>query len=140
MEVAAGKLYEIQDHDDLAIFSGQILAFRRWMAERGQRDRPLVISEYGILMPTDYGFDGARVSAFMYATFDFFLTATDDEVGYPQDGNHLVQWWAWYSLADTVYPTGNLFDPDSGTVLPLGLAYAWYAGPLDGGSLEGDAQ
>ena len=122
----SGVLYDIEDHDDLAAFQSQILAFRRWMAERGQRGRPLVVSEYGLLMPADYGFDEARVKAFLYATFDFFLDARDPEVGYPGDDNRLVQWWAWYSLADTVYPTGNLADPTTKAILPLGLAFAQY--------------
>jgi len=89
-ETASGVLYEIEDHDDLRIFQDQILAFRRWMAERGQRDRPLAVSEYGILMPADYGFGFERVQAFMYATFDYMLSASDDEVGCPADGNRLV--------------------------------------------------
>ncbi|HID61966.1 MAG TPA: hypothetical protein EYP49_04405 [Anaerolineae bacterium] len=132
LDATAGVLYEIEDHDDLEAFQSQILAFRRWMAERGQRDRPLVVSEYGIVMPPDYGFDQARVQAFLHATFDYFLTATDDALGYPQDGNRLVQWWAWYSLADTVYPTGNLFDPETKTVTPLGAAFARYVPPEGG--------
>ena len=131
MDASVGVLYEIKDHDDLEAFESQVLNFRRWMAERGQRDRPLVISEYGILMPPDYGFDEARVQAFMYATFDFFLTATDEKVGYPQDDNRLVQWWAWYSLADTVYPTGNLFNPETKAIMPLGAAFAHYVPPED---------
>jgi hypothetical protein len=129
MDGAVGTLYEVRDHDDLEAFKNQIVTFRRWMAERGQRDRPLVVSEYGILMPPDYGFDEARVQAFMYATFDHFLTATDEKVGYPRDGNRLVQWWAWYSLADTIYPTGNLFDVETRAATPLGSAFARYAPP-----------
>jgi hypothetical protein len=128
-EADAGELYEIDDHDDVAIFRRQIRTFRQWMADHGQRERPLVVSEYGILMPSDYGFDEARVQTFMYATMDAMLTATDERTGCPQDGNRLVQWWAWYSLADTTYPTGNLFDPQSKALLPAGLAYAQYEGP-----------
>lgn len=126
MDANAGELYEIDDHDDLEIFRQQILAFRRWMAEHGQRERPLVVSEYGIVMPADYGFDQQRVQEFMHATFDYFLTATDEEVGYPADDNRLVQWWAWYSLADTMYPTGNLFDPETKLPTPLGEGFARY--------------
>jgi hypothetical protein len=63
----------------------------------------------------------------MYASFDFFLTATDAELGYPADDNRLVQRWLWYSVSDTVYPAGNLFDPETGQITPLGLAYGSYA-------------
>jgi hypothetical protein len=126
-------LYEIEDHGDLEAFQNQILAFRRWMAEHGQRDRPLVLSEYGILMPADYGYGPARVQAYMIATFDYLSTATDEQVGYPQDGNHLVQWWAWYSLTDTAYPTSNLFDPETQILTDLGHAFAAYMRPTENG-------
>ena len=64
----------------------------------------------------------------MYGTFDFFLTAVDEVVGYPADGNRLVQQWAWYSLGDTVYATGNLADLETKALTPLGLAFARYEG------------
>jgi hypothetical protein len=130
-DATAGVLYEIDDHGDPSAFQEQILVFRRWMAEHGQRDRPLVLSEFGILMPPDYGFDSARVQAYMYATLDYLSTATDERFGYPQDGNRLVQCWAWYSLADTVYPTGNLFDPETKALSDLGRALAAYAPPTE---------
>lgn len=123
-DVTHGSLLEIDGHDDLLAFREQIVAFRRWMADRGQRDRPLVLSEYGILMPWDYGFGQERVEAFMLATFDLLQTASDDAIGYLPDGNRLVQWWCWYSLADTVYPTGNLFDPVTRLPTALGAAFA----------------
>lgn len=129
-------LYEIQDNDNIQIFQQQIFAFRQWMADHGERDKPLIVSEYGILMPDIYGFDHDRVRDFMYATFDFFLTATDDELGYPADGNRLVQAWAWYSLDDQMYDpqtgerfNGNLFDPETRDITPFGLDYRAYTAP-----------
>jgi hypothetical protein len=129
MGANTGTLYEIDDHDDLSIFAAHIHTFRRWMADREQRDKPLVVTEYGILMPSDYGFGTAEVQAFMEGSFDFFLTATDGAVGYPRDGNRLVQWWCWYSLAapEDYYPTGNLFDPATKALTPLGTAFAAYS-------------
>ncbi len=121
-----GRLYEISDHDDMEIFRDQILTFRRWMSDKGERDKPLIVSEFGVLMPADYGFAYERVRDFMYASFDYLLTASDASLGYPADSDRLVQRWAWYSLSDTVYPTGNLFDPDTGQITPLGLAYGSY--------------
>lgn len=121
-----GLLYEIQDHDDLGAFQEGIWRFRRWMARHGEREKPLAVTEYGVLMPASYGFDAAQVQRFLYGTWDFFLTAADPEVGYPSDGNRLVQWWCWYSLADSVYPTGNLFDPGTKALTPLGAAWAAY--------------
>ena len=37
-------------------FQQNIIDFRAWMAERGYGDKPLMVSEYGILMPAEYGF------------------------------------------------------------------------------------
>jgi hypothetical protein len=86
----------------------------------------LIVSEYGIPMPVDYGFGPERVRRFLYGTFDFFLSASDPELGYSPDGNRLVQRWCWYSLADTEYPTGNLFDPQTFQMTPLGQAWREY--------------
>jgi hypothetical protein len=122
----SGLLYEISDSGNLEAFTQQVVAFRRWMADRGFRDSPLVVSEYGIPMPEDYGFTPDVVAGFLISTFDYFLTATDSNLGFPADGNRLVQRWCWYSLADTVYPTGNLFDPTSGHITALGKAWAEY--------------
>ncbi len=125
-----GTLYEIADHADLAIFRRQIVEFRRWMAERGLRDRPLVVSEYGILMPGSYGFPPDAVAGFLADTFDFFLTAADAELGYPPDGNRLVQAFCWYSNSDTVYPTPSLFDPQTRAITPVGEMFTAYIAGL----------
>jgi len=131
--VTQGMLYELWQHDDIEIFKEQIYAFRRWMKEHGEQNKALLVTEYGVLMPkwlcdgdeSHYDsrcgykpngkpngrpFDEERVNAFMRATFDFFLTASDPELGYPADGYKLVQGWAWYSLNDPNF-NGNLFDP-----------------------------
>ncbi len=120
-----GVLYEIDDSGNLDAFRRQIYDFRRWMAERGYRDTPLIISEYGITMPPDYGFPLERVADFLWETWRFFLTATDPEIGYPDDGGRLVQQWCWFSLDDQIYPTGDLVNADTGTWTPLGAV--WYA-------------
>ncbi len=103
-----GMLYRIEDHDRLDIFKGFITTFRQWMSDRGYRNRPLLITEFGILMPADYGFDVARVNNFMQGAFDF-LTSAAGTTGYPPDENRLVQGWAWYSLQDP-QSNGSLFS------------------------------
>jgi len=104
-----------------------VMMFRRWMADQGLRNKPLIVTEFSVLMPEEYGFPFERVRAFMLAAFDFLMTATDEDAGYPPDGNRLVQRWAWYSVADSAYSTGNLFDPDTGQITALGEAFAAYA-------------
>jgi hypothetical protein len=70
----------------------------------------------------------------MRGTFDYLSTATDGEIGYPADGNRLVQRWAWYSLNDKRfegYTTfSHLFDPYTNEITPLGLDFEAYAAPL----------
>ncbi len=130
MEVDQGRLYEISDHGDLGIFRQQIADFRRWMAERGQRDRPLIVSEYGILMPEDYGFPPDVVAQYLVDTFDYFLTARDPQTGYAGDDNRLVQAFCWFSAAMDAYPTANLFDPGSRAITPVGAAFRAYVAAL----------
>jgi hypothetical protein len=121
----AGMLYEIDDNDDIDIFRQQIVSLRQWMLDHGYGDYPLIVSEYGIPMPEDYGFPPERVVAYLEGTFGFFLTATDGELGYPQDGNRLVQLWCWYSLnaPDSYYPQGRLIDPQTGELTPIGIGW-----------------
>lgn len=126
MDVTYGQLYEIEDHDNLAIFEQGIVDFRAWMAARGYADRPLALTEFGILHPTDYGYPLERVAEFMVGTFDF-LASTSNETGLPADDNRLVQWWQWYSVRDAYsFPTGDLFDAESGRLTPLGEVFAGY--------------
>jgi len=123
-----GMLYEIDDSDNLDTFRQQIVDFRQWMTQRGYQETPLIVSEYGILMPADYGFPPERVAAFVTSTFDFFLTAADPALGYPEDDYRLVQSWYWYSLDDPAdhYPTGNLFNPQTEAITAVGEAWVRY--------------
>ncbi|MEZ4661305.1 MAG: hypothetical protein R2911_27460 [Caldilineaceae bacterium] len=78
-----GQLYELADHRDLEIFKTQIRDFRRWMADNGLREKPLIVSEYGILMPADYGFAYKQVRDFMLGSFDFFRAQPMPRRGIP---------------------------------------------------------
>lgn len=128
-----GKKYELQDHDNLNIFKANIVAFRQWMAAHGYRDKPLIVTEYGILLSAAHGFTYDKVRTFMLGTFDFFLSATDATTGYPADGNRLVQSWSWFSLNYPPYDpvtefghNGNLLEPDTGALLALGKDFGDY--------------
>jgi len=99
-----GRLYDWWQVDDIDVFKRHVVDMRRWMAARGERDKPLFITEYGFLYPSSWfdALDGPsgdeRVRIYMSETFAYLLEATDDKLGYPADGNRLVQRWAWYSL------------------------------------------
>jgi hypothetical protein len=127
-------MYNEDDHDNMIIFKQHIVAFRQWMKDHGQRNKPLLVTEYGVLFPDYLGYTEERVRTFMLATFDYFYGTTDDSLGYPGDCNRLVQAWAWYSLDDEYFEGWNsfshLFDPDTKVITSLGEAYGDYTAPL----------
>ena len=132
----AGELYTLEQTNDVDIFKTRLMDFRRWMAGHGQRAKPLWITEYGSLLPHD-GRTGLvtqpieRARDYMLATFDYLLAARDSEVGYPYDGDRLVQRWFWYSLDDHLWRFGgSLFDPDTGQRTLVGDAFVDYVADL----------
>jgi hypothetical protein len=118
-----GAQYSISDSGDVEQFKAQIYAFRRWMVSRGYGGQPLLVTEFGILMPADYGFPPETVVSYLEETWRFMLTATDEALGDPNDGGRLVQRWCWFSIAYEAYPTSDLLDPVTGDWTPL--AQAW---------------
>jgi hypothetical protein len=118
---------EFAQNADVELFKDHVHAFRAWMKENGYQDKPLIISEYGVLFPPDLLPEGNETAAkFMIDTFDFLLAARDEETGYPEDDYRLVQRWLWYSLNEEPYNNatgegfnGALFrydDPDQMTL------------------------
>lgn len=120
-----GALYGIEDSANLAAFKSQIVRFRGWMADRGYRGQPLLISEFGIPMPADYGFPPDVVATFLRETWRYFLTATDPALGDPNDGGRLVQRWCWFSMEFADYPTGDILNSEANRWTALG--HAWLA-------------
>jgi hypothetical protein len=126
-----------EDADDIGLFQQQILDFRQWMKDKGERNKPLIISEYSVLYGKHQGFDYQRVKDYLYATFDYLTTATDTQLGYPADGNRLVQRWAWYSLNDTSFEgalTHHHLFTDTFEIVDLGVDYSNYVNALCYGS------
>jgi hypothetical protein len=105
------------------------------MFSRGQRNKPLINTEYGILMTEDIGFDYPRVRDFMLNSFDAFLNdLTDPALGNPADDNRLLQEWFWFALAvndfeGRIVQTG-LYDTDTRAIKPLGVDFANFLQPL----------
>ncbi len=132
------------DQDNLSIFESRLRDMRQWMADHGQRNKPLYISEYGVLFPEDYTdefghlFDQGRAGRFMTASFDLLRTAIDSLTGDPYDGGRLVQRWLWYSIDDNPYNYGGtlycpteieqIFECDgvNRTIRQLGQTYRDY--------------
>jgi len=125
-----GTLFTKSQHADLETFKQLVIDLRTWMAARGQQDKPLIITEFGILWPQwlvdEYGvpFDPPRVINFMQQTMTWLDSYADPELGYPADNYRLVQRWNWYSLDDD-----SLSDPEDPT------SYRW-----NGWLFESDTQ
>lgn len=129
-------------HIDRVTFDEQIRAFRSWMKERGQQQKPLIVTEYGVLYtsvvcnntcpdPDQYNLqDPNVVHGFMLWTFDYFMDTKDCDLGYAADDCRLVQRWAWFSLEDVEWefnPHTVLFDRDSKAITDAGRKYRDYA-------------
>jgi hypothetical protein len=128
-----GTVFGYWQNDSLDLLKSQVVKFRTWMAAKGQSNKPLVVSEYGVLLPSwfvdEHGnaFTDARVQNFMYGAFDYFLTAKDATLGYKADDNRLVQQWNWFSLDNDPLPiNGPLISYTVGTITQLGQDWKAY--------------
>ncbi len=144
-----GRLYPWWENASVEHLKALVWEMRRWMAARGYRNKPLIISEFGVLMPSTHfdalespGAGQARVMAFMSASFDFLLSAKDADVGYPADGGRLVQRWLWFSLNHPSWEqlpggmsgfNGGLCDPFTQELTVFGRHYGAYMRTLTGG-------
>ena len=126
IQAQQGKLYEIDDHGRIDIFERQLRDFRSWMAHNGYQGVPLALTEFGILMPVEYGFPPEFVAAYLRDSFHLLETMRDEDSGYPPDDFRLVQRWAWYSLSDPTFPTSNLADLENDRLTLVGQAYREY--------------
>ncbi|MGL4649759.1 MAG: hypothetical protein ACRC1H_10155, partial [Caldilineaceae bacterium] len=135
-------------------FEEQIRGMRQWMKDRGQGNKPLIVTEYGVLWsslcsdesyPTpaakqkcidSYGAnfkdleDPAVIHDFMLWSFEFFRTEKDCNLvtgGY--DECRLVQQWAWFGLDDIGWsfnPHAVLMDSATNQPTAAGVAYRNY--------------
>jgi len=140
-----GRLYTPQDNADPNIFRRLVEEFRQWMKEKGFQDKPLIVSEYGVLMPYCFLVDEAgcvhdlnasiagrkKALGFMSQTLAYLLNASDMSVGYPADGGRLVQQWLWYSLNEMPYDvntglgfSGSLFDWQTREMTDFGTVFS----------------
>ncbi|MBX3010549.1 MAG: hypothetical protein KF832_03540 [Caldilineaceae bacterium] len=119
-------------HIDMQHFDEQIRAMRQWMKERGQQQKPLIVSEYGVLYPNSLmGLpnQASYIQTFMLATFDYFYNTKDCTLGLISDSCRLVQQWNWYSLDDLsggFNPYSRLYDPKTGQITDTGERFRRY--------------
>jgi hypothetical protein len=120
---AKGLIIEPEAHGDLMLFKEQLKRFRNWMKENGYQDVPLAVTEFGILLPDEFGYSPAVTAQYLTETFEWLDTSVDSETGYPDDDYHLVQRWAWFSLADDLFPVADLADLNSNHLTAAGEAF-----------------
>jgi len=114
------------EHKNLETFKELTVALRTWMAEHGERNKPLINTEYGILYKSDFfGISQQDVNNYMTNSFDYLLSAKNSSIGYPADENRLVQGWIWYSLNAQDF-NGNLFNPSTKALTTFGSNWKTY--------------
>ena len=100
------NIYCLAEHDSPEIIKDQIVAFRQWMKDHGQQNKPLILSEIALLHDASTWdengnqFFEPRVSNFLGNVYGYLESeaAKDASLGYPADENRLVQQWSWFSL------------------------------------------
>jgi hypothetical protein len=118
-----GVLYASADHGRLDLFRAQIAAFREWMAANGYRDKPLALTEFGLLLGAGDGYTPQAAARYLEQSVAWLAAAADESIGYPADGNRLVQRWAWFSLAYIYFPTSDLANLETDSLTVVGQAY-----------------
>ncbi len=132
-----------KDEDDPQAFIDQVVTMRQWMKNKGEQNKPLIISEFSILAPYNpidgflqdengNSFTPPRVSAFMQATYNYLENAADPNLGYPADNNRLVQQWMWYTLnesnPDAAGSSSALLDRNTGQFNQIGQTHIDWVG------------
>jgi hypothetical protein len=141
-ETAYTQGWDLPDSADVDKFKRLVTEFRTWMKNHGQQNKQLIISEMGVLFPSEYLCSGdsecgdQRIEQFMRQAFDWLLQATDANTGCPADENRLVQRWLWFSLNDSFWVdterddsfNGSLYDYRSKGPTRFGRVWIAYQG------------
>jgi len=114
-----GRMYTLGDAVDVEKFVTLVYELRTWMKARGYQEVPLVVPEWGGLMPLWFlDDDGTDVTEqdfheFVRDTIAFMSTEKDADLGFAGDDYRLVQQSAFWSLnADHTFPDGYpMFGP-----------------------------
>jgi hypothetical protein len=128
IDIPAGQTFKTYD---INIFKQHVINFRQWMKDQGDPNKPLWITEYGSLFPSQ-GNEFLTVSDtdtanYMTQTFDFMLGYKDPSLGFADDSFRLVQKWDWYSLNEQVDKFGGSFyNPNTHLLTPVGQRFIQY--------------
>ena len=131
--LVATIIVSVDEYDDLDNLRDQLLLMRQWMANHGQRNKPLINTEFGILIGEEQGFTYSRVREYMLGAFDLLASSPDAfnaALGMPDDGNRMMQQWFWFILNFDYFNGSRIYtglaDPVTGAVRPLGNDFATY--------------
>ena len=126
IEAELGKYYPWQENTNMDFFKAHIVAMRTWMEERGYRDKPLIISEYGVLYPCSHWDTLPRPvvwTASMRSWTPLLSTCSPPpttRLAIPPMATGWCSAWSWFSLNCPTYEQapgvgfeGNLSDPYS---------------------------
>ncbi len=126
------------EHDDIDLFVEQIVRMREWMWRHGQQNKPLLVTEWSILLPYRWSdgnlfydengdtFNPERVSEYMRLTQDYFRNSHNARIGYPADDYRLVQQWLWYPFTwDSVEANASFLVEPQLPYLSTAVGWAW---------------
>lgn len=99
--------YATPAHPSFEDSRDHVIAFRRIMAKRGLRKTDLLVGEIGVPFA---GATRQQAVAFTSRMVEFLLTATDVEIGNPEDGNRLVQKFCWVVLSAPTFKIAGWTD------------------------------
>lgn len=103
-----------RDQLELSEFQARVIAFRQWMAQVGEADKPLLLTEFGVLFGAGLGGrpaeDPARIEAFVRGAVAW-LASTE-----------YVQGWAWFANHTGGQFNGDLYL-DNGELSVFGELY-----------------
>ncbi len=113
--------------EELADFQNQLNTFRDYMVSIGEQDKPLIITEYGLL---NYH-DEQWMIDYLLGSIEVLLSAGHAN-GMLSDEGRWVQRWAWFVNNNHVWEPGGaiqwthcaLYNGDTFDIRPLGQAYA----------------
>jgi hypothetical protein len=133
------EVIDITQMINLEMFKTRMLRFRQFMKDNGEQNKPLWLTEWGTLAPSQnppgsayqyYTTPEIETAKYFTDTVNWMETATDPNLGLPADQNRLFQKWFWYSLNDPLYHFGGtLVDPLTLKTTTVGSTFFNYEPP-----------
>lgn len=138
--------YSVADWYSLDRFRELITAWRRWMADNGQRDKPLLMKEFSPLP----GGSVDVIGNYLIESHRILHTLHDPALGPAEQHGLLMQGFAWFVNNDGEdqfegqWDDVSLFDSDTKQMRPLGEIFermaVWHIGSESASLTNGDME